>query len=70
MSICSDVFISREKAREMVKAKLMYQQEKLVEIAVKNMKDWELTSELNDGSEDLYFYNIERKEKKNGKSDP
>lgn len=66
MSICSDIFITMEEARKRVKEKLMYQQEKLIDTAVKNMKSWELTSELNDGSNDLYFYHIE-KVKKDGK---
>lgn len=62
MSICSDVYISREKAREMVTKHLMYEQEKLVNAAVKNMQDYELTSYLNeDGS--IYYYNIENKKK-------
>lgn len=69
MSICSAIFITREEARKRVTEKLMYQQQKLIEAAVKGMKDWELTSELNDGSEDLYFYNIS-KEKKNAKPNP
>ena len=62
MSICSDVYISREKAREMVTKHLMYEQEKLVNAAVKNMQDYELTEYLNeDGS--IYYYNIENKKK-------
>lgn len=62
MSICSDVFISREKAREMVSKHLMYEQEKLVNAAVKNMQDYELTRYLN-GDNSIYYYNIENKKK-------
>lgn len=59
MSICSDVFISREKALIMVKKQLMYEQERIVDLAIKNMPNWEITSYINsDGS--IYYYNIEQ----------
>ena len=58
MSICSDVFISEEKARQMVASVLLCQQEILIKSAVKGMDKYELTSYLNyDGS--IYYYNIE-----------
>lgn len=58
MSICSDVFISEEKARQMVTSVLLSQQEILIKSAVKGMDKYELTSYLNyDGS--IYYYNIE-----------
>lgn len=40
------------------KEELLLQQSLLVTLAVATMKCGELTSQLNDGSEDLYFYNI------------
>jgi hypothetical protein len=58
MSICSDQYISRKKAREMVLNRLMNKQRELVENAVKGMADHELTSILNEDS-DLYFYEID-----------
>lgn len=59
MSICSDVFITKEKARAMVKRVLLSQQEILIDQAIKGMDTWELTGYLNyDGS--IYYYNIER----------
>jgi hypothetical protein len=61
MSICSDVYISKEKAQLMVKNKLLYQQELLINLAVKAMEDFELSGYLNeDGS--IYYYNIESDE--------
>lgn len=63
MSICSDVFISLEEARERVRSKLMYQQSLLIESAIKSMNEFELSGYLNeDGS--LYYYNIDRSIKK------
>lgn len=83
MSICSDIFITEEKARQMVRDKLLSQQVSLIEavlqspqntatkeellsqqtslidLAVAAMPRGELTWVLNDGSEDLYFYNLE-----------
>ena len=54
MSICSDVFISLEEARERVRSKLMYQQSLLIESAIKSMNEFELSGYLNeDGS--LYY---------------
>lgn len=64
MSICSDVFISLEEARERVRSKLMDQQSSLIEAAVKGMTERELSWSLNDGSSDLYHYNIDRSIKK------
>lgn len=61
MSICSDVYISLEKARKMVLKKLLYDQTKLIEKAVSAMDEWELTSILNKDS-DIYYYNIESKD--------
>lgn len=59
MSICSDVFITKEKARAMVKRVLLSQQEILIDQAIKGMDTWELRRYLNsDGS--IYYYNIER----------
>jgi hypothetical protein len=55
MSICSDVLITREEARTRVKNMLMFQQERLIDLAISSMDDWELTHELNS---DMYFYNI------------
>jgi hypothetical protein len=58
MSICSDVYITREKAEMMVKNKLEYQQRLLIKQAIKGMDDYELTNHLNeDGS--LYYFHIE-----------
>lgn len=62
MSICSDVYIDIETARQKVKAKLMYEQERLIDSAVKGMEDWELSSYLNQDSS-LYYYNITSKKK-------
>lgn len=64
MSICSDVYIDIHKAREMVKAELMAEQERLVENAVKGMDKWELSRVLNRDS-DIYYYNITSKKSKN-----
>lgn len=63
MSICSDIFITEEEAREKVKRILMYQQEQLIDAAIKSMKDFELSGYLNqDGS--IYYYNIIKTPKK------
>ena len=61
MSICSDVYITLEKAREMVLKKLMYEQTKLVEKAIEAMDVWELSHIINRDS-DIYYYNIETNE--------
>ena len=66
MSICSDVYIDIEEARKKVKAKLMYEQERLIDSAIKGMEDWELSSYINQDS-DLYYYNITTKKKTKGK---
>lgn len=60
MSICSDVCISLEEARRKVKAQLMYEQEQLIDSAIKGMQEFDLTSLLNRDS-DLYYYSIEKK---------
>lgn len=64
MSICSDVYISLEEARERVRSKLTDQQIKLVEAAVKGMTETELCWELNDDDDPIYWYNIDRSIKK------
>jgi hypothetical protein len=57
MSIYSDVFITKQQAKEMVKARLMYHQERIINLAIKSMDNWELANHLNsDGSD--YYYNI------------
>lgn len=61
MSICSDVYISLEKARKMVLKELLYDQTKLIEKAVSAMDEWELSLILNKNS-DIYYYNIESKD--------
>lgn len=66
MSICSDVYISQEEARKRVKSLLMYEQGKIVELAIKGMQNWELTSYLN-GDDSIYYYNIETVKKKKTK---
>lgn len=58
MSICSDVFITREEAEKMVKSQLIYEQTELINSAIKGMTIWELSGILNRDS-DLYYYNIE-----------
>ena len=57
MSICSDVFITREEAEKMVKSQLIYEQTELIKSAIKGMTIWELSGILNRDS-DLYYYNI------------
>lgn len=61
MSICSDVYINVDEARRKVKAKLMCEQERLIDSAIKGMDEWDLSSILNRNS-DLYYYNIESEE--------
>ena len=58
MSICSDVFITREEAEKMVESQLIYEQTELIKSAIKGMTKWELSGILNRDS-DLYYYNIE-----------
>lgn len=58
MSITSDVYITKEEAKKRVKAILLSQQEYLIDIAVRNMDNFELSGYLN-GGDDLYYYNIE-----------
>ena len=58
MSICSDVFVTREEAEKMVEAQLIYEQTELIKNAVKGMDVWALSTVLNRDS-DLYYYNIE-----------
>lgn len=62
MSICSDVFITEEEARKKVKAFLLYEQELLVDSAVKGMDIFELGSYLNKDS-DMYYFNITKTKK-------
>lgn len=61
MSICSDIYITLEKAREMVLKELMYEQTKLVKKAIEAMDVWELSHIINRNS-DIYYYNIETNE--------
>ena len=56
MSICSDVFITKEEAKKLVKEKLMEEQEKLIDLAIKAMDNYDLTSHLHS---EFYFYHIE-----------
>lgn len=63
MSICSDVYITRQEARQKVIQKLMYDQQMLIQLAVKAMDDFELRLHLNQNS-DLYYYNIKPDKKK------
>lgn len=62
MSIYSDVYISEEKAREIVTKVLLSQQEILVKQAVKGMDKWELSDYINDDNS-CYYYRIERDDK-------
>lgn len=63
MSICSDVYISLDEARQRVKAKLMRDQEELVDQAIKGMSEFDLSCILNRDS-DIYYYHIEKKKRK------
>lgn len=58
MSICSDVYITREEAEKRVKAKLLYDYELIILQAISAMDEYELTNHLNNDG-DLYYYNIE-----------
>jgi hypothetical protein len=60
MSICSDVDITRDEAGKRVKAILLREQEILIDLAIKAMRDFDLTSRLNS---DMYFYNIQKTKK-------
>jgi hypothetical protein len=62
MSICSDVYITEEEARQRVKRMLMFNQETLIDLAVKSMQDFELTGYLNQDN-DTYYYNITKTKK-------
>jgi hypothetical protein len=62
MSICSDVFITEEEARQRVKRMLMYNQEQLIDLAMQSMENFELTNYLNQG-DDIYYYNIIEEER-------
>jgi len=57
MSICSEVYISKDKAKQMVKEKLMAEHAQLIDQAVSGMNESELNEHLNSES-DLYYYNI------------
>lgn len=61
MSICSDVFITREEAEKMAEDQLIQEQTILIKQAIKGMNRWELSGILNRDSE-LYYYNIERED--------
>ncbi len=61
MGISSDVYITRKKAEEMVKNILLDQHKILLESALKNMENWDLTSHLNEEG-GMYYYNIENEE--------
>jgi hypothetical protein len=63
MSICSDVSISLEEAKDRVKNILLCQQKQLIEQAMKGMTKDDLSLILNmDG--DLYYYNIRSSKRK------
>ena len=64
MSICSTIFISRKEAKEMALKLLMYQQQQLVENAIKSMDDFDLTLLINS---DCYDYRIAKPEPKSKK---
>lgn len=55
MSICSTVSITKEEALERVKRILLSRQEDLIDLALKSMNNYELTSYLDS---DLYYYTI------------
>lgn len=58
MSIYSDVWITREEAEKKVKQRVMRQQERLIDAAIKGMTSSELSWLLNeDGS--IYYYHVE-----------
>lgn len=57
MSICSDIYITREEAEKRVKSALLGQQERLIDLAIKSMDDSDLASELHS---DMYYVNIEK----------
>lgn len=65
MSISSDISISREDARSIVKNLLLYEQEKLIDQAIKGMQDSDLRNYLNKDS-DLYYYTIKTEKKNRG----
>lgn len=58
MSYCTSVYITREEAEKRVKALLLAQYEDIVEIAVKNMTNSDLTMRISD---EFYDYNIKGK---------
>jgi hypothetical protein len=61
VSICSDVFITEEEARQRVKRMLMFEQERLIDAAIKGMETFELSMHLN--TDDMYYYNITKTKK-------
>lgn len=60
MSMWWDTFISKQEAVERVTEELMSRQKTLVELAVKSMDDFELTSVLNEGRDSGAYYNIDK----------
>jgi len=59
MGISSDIFITREKAEKMLIDRMLFDHKVFIESVIKNMKSWQISGELNNGSDDLYYYNIE-----------
>jgi len=57
MSICSDVWITKDEAKKAVVEKLIYENRILIKLAVESMNTFELSGYLNDS--DIYYYNIE-----------
>lgn len=58
MGCSSDIFITREQAEEIAIKKLKYQQDLLINAAVKGMENFELSHILNDTADCLYYYSI------------
>lgn len=63
MSICSDVFITLEEAREMAIENLLYDHKTIIVKAVEAMDDFELSGIINKNSYTVY-YNINSEDKK------
>ena len=59
MSVCSDVYLTREEAKSRVKNKLMRDHEFLIDSFVNKAESYELSSILN-RDEDYYYYRIEK----------
>ena len=60
MSVCTSVFITKEEAQKRVKQLLLAQYEEILDIAVQNMTNFDLTCKLSD---EYYHYSIKRKSK-------